>query len=165
MLKGGILKNDEERVDASDIHENVLTRVNEALAQTSKCGTCENTYLRQMLPAPVTAISVAIAESLDRHFKPQATDVTQRENLQDMEQRMQSGVLQLGYQQDRLEAYFRDESIRISGVGEMPDENVEEKVIKIFSDCGEDISVLHRTGQKRNHRNRQIIVKFVSSEK
>lgn len=100
MLKGGILKNDEERVDTSDIHENVVTRVNEA--QASKCGTCENTYLRQMLPAPVTAISVAIAESLDRHFKPQATDVTQRDNLQDMEQR--SGVLQLGYQQDRLEA-------------------------------------------------------------
>lgn len=58
MLKGGILKNDEERVDTSDIHENVVTRVNEA--QASKCGTCENTYLRQMLPAPVTAISVAI---------------------------------------------------------------------------------------------------------
>lgn len=164
MLKGGILKNEEERVDASDIHENVLTRVNEALEQASKCGTCENTYLRQMLPALVTAISVVIAESLDRHFKPQATDVTQRDNLQDMEQPMKSGVLQLGYQQDRLEAYFRDESIRIS-VDEMPDENVDEKVIKIFSDCGEDISVLHRTGQKRNHRNRHIIVKFVSSEK
>lgn len=55
----------------------------------------------------------------------------------------------------RLEVYFRRQSIRISGMAGFPDEDIKERDVKIFADCGvevkpEDISEVHRTGQKRN---------------
>ncbi|XP_071086617.1 uncharacterized protein [Haliotis cracherodii] len=74
---------------------------------------------------------------------------------------------ELNKRTDDLEQYSRRNSIRISGVEETRDENVEDVVMDVLKDVHPSINVsnidrCHRVGKKNSGTKRQIIVKFVS---
>ena len=75
----------------------------------------------------------------------------------------------LKYELDRQEQYSRRETIRVTGVPETADEDVEESLMKVLTDIGCEvnkghISVIHRSGKKLqgSGKPRPILVKFVS---
>ncbi|KAK7464565.1 hypothetical protein BaRGS_00037875, partial [Batillaria attramentaria] len=139
-------------VITSDIHETILTRVNEALKETTMedVSAGENAFLRQVVPALVTAVSVAVGEAIDRVFRQREKDLPTDQKLQTTLERVHGG--------DGAE------------VTDDAGEDVEAKVLKIFQDCGanikpDDISVVHRTGQRKRRGGRSILVRFVSRKK
>ncbi|KAK7458966.1 hypothetical protein BaRGS_00039022, partial [Batillaria attramentaria] len=126
-------------------------------------------------------------EAIDRVFRQREKDLPTDQKLQTTLERVQSNVLWMKYNADANEQYSRRETIRIFGVpeskatisdsggdgAEVTDdagEDVEAKVLKIFQDCGanikpDDISVVHRTGQRKRRGGRSILVRFVSRKK
>ena len=68
---------------------------------------------------------------------------------------------------ERNEMYSRRESVRITGVEEKREEDVEEIVIGIGRKVGveierRDIAAAHRVGSRKDGKERQIIAKFVN---
>ncbi|KAL8603155.1 hypothetical protein ACOMHN_059327 [Nucella lapillus] len=87
--------------------------------------------------------------------------------LKVISEKTQTSYLLLRYEQDHLEMYQCRETIRIVGLTEDEDENVEETFIKICVSAGvqvkpEDISVIHLTGSKRSQAARLVLLKFTS---
>ena len=91
---------------------------------------------------------------------------------------MQRQSLLLRYEQDRLEQYSRQESVRVAGIPGDNDETPEQlsqKLLDVLKECepsvtAEDISVLHRAGPfnlrggSRNPK-RPVLCKFISRSK
>ncbi|KAK7476666.1 hypothetical protein BaRGS_00032064 [Batillaria attramentaria] len=160
-------------LDTSEIHERILSRVNNTLANTNMNVGTEggSILLQQIVPALVTAVSVAVGEATDRHFKWRQ-ETTDAQNLQLQQQllgQLQKNCLLLRYENDRLEQYTRRKTIRIVGMKEEEGENIDKKVLKAFADAGADvsaadISACHRTG-KRPAGKRPVLVKFVNRKK
>lgn len=158
-------------VDVASIHETVMLRVNETLSSyKSKEGDSDSPLIRQLIPALATAISVAVGEimagvlrDLDgRYSQPSPTCYN----------RLMATVTRLTYENDRLQQYTRRESVRVFGIKQEESETadqVEEKVLEVFTKVGadiklEDMAVVHRVG-KLQHGSRPVLVKFVSRRK
>lgn len=99
--------------------------------------------------------------------------VIQDERDQALAKAERSNLL-LRYEIDRLEQYQRRETVKITGIEEKEDENIEHVVTKLFNDIGadietEDISAVHRNGSKAKigvaKKPRPILVKFTSRKK
>ncbi|KAK7499245.1 hypothetical protein BaRGS_00009505 [Batillaria attramentaria] len=177
-------------VDTNGIHETILTRVNKALTQSTMADTNEgeNKFLRQVVPALVTAVSVAVSEAINHIFRQREKDMPDQHRLQCTMDKLQSNMLRLKYENDALQQYSRRETVRIFGIpeqatgtrgdgdeddadaaggGDVQQENLQTKVLSIFRDCGadikpEDISVVHRTGRRSRGGGRPVLVRFVS---
>lgn len=181
----------EPAVSTSDIHECILTRVNEALRGTRITGASDgdSNLLQQIVPAIVTAVAVAVAEAIDRFFRQREKEVMplQMQQIDSTLAGLQKNILLLKYENDSNEQYSRRETVRIFGIpesgatreegGEMAEADpggrevdLESKILKVFADSGttirpEDISTIHRTGQRRRGGNRPVLVRFVSRKK
>jgi hypothetical protein len=82
--------------------------------------------------------------------------------------RLRANTLSLKYENDRLEQYTRRESVRIVGLKEDKEEDIEQKVLELFKATGvnveaSDLAVVHRTGRKGKHRH--VLARFVSRRK
>lgn len=179
----------ESPISTSDIHECILTRVNEALRGTKVAsGDGEGGLLQQIVPALVTAVSVAVTEAIDRVFRKREREEKPRQELNATVEQLKRNVLILKYQTDHNEQYSRRETVRIFGISESgrtqgghgegsgeemnarEEEELEGKVLKLFKDSGaniqpQDISVLHRTGKRKGGDGRPVLVRFVSRKK
>ena len=73
----------------------------------------------------------------------------------------------LKYQSDTLEQYQRRETIKVTRLSEDKEENLLKKVTELCTAYGvdikaEDISVVHRSGQKKRGKSRPAVMKFIS---
>ena len=154
-------------LDISSIHEAILTRVNEALSIFKPVEGADVDPIMKAVPVIATAVSVAVGEVMKGMVKMMEDSLLHVSSPR--EERLFAAVRNLTYENDRLQQYSRRESVKIVGIpnnqGETIDQ-VEEKVLKVFSDAGAsvqraDIAVAHRAGRERNG-SRPILVKFVS---
>lgn len=103
----------------------------------------------------ISRVSASIIQNVYQHFEDKM------EQLQQDKQLLEEKI-------DRLEQYSRRNNVRLFGIQEMDNENVEEKVISIFKSKlninirAEDIDRMHRTGKKVANQHRPIIIKFIS---
>ena len=178
----------EPAVSTSDIHECILTRVNEALRGTrvTVAGDGDSNLLQQIVPTIVTAVSLTVAEAIGRIFRQREKEVMplQMQQIDSTLEGLQKNILLLKYENDSNEQYSRRETVRIFGIpeggaareegGEMaeadPGGREADLEPKVFADSGatirpEDISTIHRTGQRRRGGNRPVFVRFVSRKK
>lgn len=49
------------RTTGSEVHVCIATRVNDTFAASCKCNSCDNTFLRQMIPTLGTSVSIVAA--------------------------------------------------------------------------------------------------------
>ncbi|KAK7504040.1 hypothetical protein BaRGS_00004772 [Batillaria attramentaria] len=164
----------------TDIHECIITRVNEALSGSilKDVTAGENLLLKQTVPALINAVSVAVGEAIDRHFRLAARQAPAPHQIQAAFEALQSNVLSLRYETDANEQHSRRETVRVFGVPEnvptnaadqggddaraAEEKDLETKVLKIFQESG--ANVMHRTGKKREG-GRPVLVRFVSRKK
>nr|KAG5689649.1 hypothetical protein BaRGS_029888 [Batillaria attramentaria] len=163
-------------INIEQIKETILTRINQAITDTSGNSATSGSdssgqsFVREVVPAIVTTVAVAVGEVLRSVF----AKLTMVKDNAVVAQRLQRNLILARYRADSLEQYGRREIVRIVGMKEEEEEDVEGKVLKIFKDAGaevdsSDISVVHRTGPKsstaRGRGPRPILVKFVSRRK
>lgn len=155
------------RVDTTSIHETILTRVNQAVAMAnlSGGGEAETMLVRVVVPALVTAVSVAVSEAMSHMFKERDREIPDLSHLHHTIERLQANGLRQKYECDALQQYSRRETVRIFGIPEQasrgggeetegegeqdqqgatggrgaPEEDLEAKVLGVFKDCGADI--------------------------
>lgn len=162
-------------IDVSEIHETILTRVNEALKSTTSGSPSEEytSFVKHIIPAIVTSVALAVGQVVKGHLDKFATEDTERRrNVESRDsERVRCKLLQLKYENDRLEQYTRRENVRFVGVeegsGEQP-EDLERKIITVCKDAGvevtpEDFAAVHRVGKRGEKR--QVIARFVSRKK
>jgi len=174
-------------VDLESIQATILARVNQTLSANSTSygsvggsagggvGSPTSTtdtskmFLDQILPAIVTSVAIAVEQVLMTALKKHRAA---EERVADEEvRRLQRRMVLLKFENDRLEQYSRRETLRIVGLQEEKGENVEQKVIDLFTATGadvttNDISVVHRTGGGRQRGGpRHILVRFISRRK
>jgi hypothetical protein len=154
-----------------DLEDFVLTKINSTKGgPTKNKNSNKSDTNNDVIAAKVAELLVPLlAKQLDVMLKKtlrSIATVLEEESAAAL-QNLQRTNLQLRFQLDKQEQYSRRESIRIQGIKEEEEEEVEEKVFKMFSDMGcdlkkEDVSAVHRTGKKKRDQDRHILVKFVS---
>ena len=167
----------EQEIDTQELHTCILTRVNQVLGQSNMSNQeGQNLFMQQIIPALVTAVSLAVGETLERIFK-QRSIITQDDYCKQqvgLATKLQANCLQLRYRNDQLEKYARRESVRVFGISEPDKENpddLEERVLQVYRGCGvnvqaSDISTMHRLGGRGRGRGpRAVLVKFISRRK
>ena len=171
--------------DRESLESALLTRINQALTKTG-CGNVANAadsgsdnnpsddravFIKQVLPAMVTAAAATLGEVVEKMLQNHAAAMTrQQSRSQSAEVNKVKSALLLRYQNDRLEQYTRKESVRIVGLKEDKDEDVEKKVLDVFQAAGadikaDDITAVHRTGRGGMGQNRHVLVRFLSRKK
>nr|KAG5693352.1 hypothetical protein BaRGS_017645 [Batillaria attramentaria] len=163
-------------VNVEAIQLDILSRVNSAIAASSSGSSSGNggdtsvqaeqsTFVQQVVPAIVASVAMAVGEVLKSLLKQTRPA---NDGVSDVTRKLQQNVFLMRYENDRMEQYSRRETIRIVGVKEEEEEDVEKKVLEIFKETGaevspDDISVCHRIGKGK--RGRPILAKFVSRKK
>ncbi|KAK7457979.1 hypothetical protein BaRGS_00039151, partial [Batillaria attramentaria] len=163
-------------VNVEAIQLDILSRVNSAIAVSSSGSSSGNggdtsvqaeqsTFVQQVVPAIVASVAMAVGEVLKSLLKQTRSA---NDGVSDVTRKLQQNVFLMRYENDRMEQYSRRETIRIVGVKEEEEEDVEKKVLEIFKETGaevspDDISVCHRIGKGK--RGRPILAKFVSRKK
>ncbi|XP_067660323.1 uncharacterized protein [Haliotis asinina] len=84
-----------------------------------------------------------------------------------LREKLEKTTEELYMKYDELEQHSRRNSIRIIGVHESEDEDIQKATLDVFKKINKDISIsdidrCHRVGKRVQGRSRQIIVKFVS---
>ena len=163
-----------DSINTADIHEIVVTRVNETLtAYKNAQGEFDSPVIKQLVPALATAVAVAVSEAMKGVMRTMASHghgTSARSTA--TENRLFAAVTSLTYENDRLQQYSRRESVRIFGIRQAEGETaeqVEQKALGVFKEAGadvkeEDIAAVHRVG-KVGRGLRPILVKFVSRRK
>lgn len=161
-------------IDASSLHENIISRVTDALSIFKPAEGQSDDPILKLIPALATAISVAVGEVMKGVVKEVeervAAAVSTAPSVR--EERLFAAVRHLTYENDKLQQYSRRESVRVFGVSQSDSESAEEverKVTHVFKEAGvevkpDDIAAVHRVG-KGNKGPRPILVKFVSRRK
>ncbi|KAK7501735.1 hypothetical protein BaRGS_00007166 [Batillaria attramentaria] len=159
--------------DVAAIHETVLSRVNDTLSGfkgKDKSGDFDNPLIRQLIPALATAVSVAVGEVMRGIVRDLDERFSQPERVTN--DKLLASVTRLTYENDLLQQYTRRESVRVYGIKQDEDETeeqVERKVMDIFTKCGVDVKLddtaaIHRVGKLKNG-SRPVLVKFMSRRK
>ena len=163
-----------DSINTADIHEIVVTRVNETLTAYKKAqGEFDSPVIKQLVPALATAVAVAVSEAMKGVMRTMASHghgTSARSTA--TENRLFAAVTSLTYENDRLQQYSRRESVRIFGIRQAEGETaeqVEQKALGVFKEARadvkeEDIAAVHRVG-KVGRGLRPILVKFVSRRK
>ena len=164
-------------INTADIHEIVVTRVNETLtAYKNAQGEADSPVIKQLVPALATAAAVAVSEAMKGVMKTMASLHSHGTSAMSTatENRLLAAVtsLTVTYENDRLQQYSRRESVRIFGIRQAERETaeqVEQKALGVFKEAGADvkeegIAAVHRVG-KVGRGLRPILVKFVSRRK
>ena len=163
-----------DSINMADIHEIVVTRVNETLtAYRNAQGEFDSPVIKQLVPALATAVAVAVSEAMKGVMRTMASHghgTSARSTA--TENRLFAAVTSLTYENDRLQQYGRRESVLILGIRQAEGETaeqVEQKALGVFKEAGadvkeEDIAAVHRVG-KVGRGLRPILVKFVSRRK
>lgn len=162
-------------VDIESIQSTILARINQALkvsgvnkdAADGSSPDALNTahFMQQVLPVIVTSVALAVGEYMSKVLERRKDDAPSHHHIK----ALQRNVLLLKYENDRQEQYSRQETMRIMGLKEEQGEDVEKKVLEVFKEVGasvtsEDISVVHRTGQRKKGA-RHVLVRFISRKK
>ena len=126
-----------------------------------------------LLPQLTTAIDEIVERRVSRVLE-RVSNLIEKE-LNAAFDKVERNSLLLKYELDRQEQYSRRETVKITGLPEEEGEDIEDKVLKLCTKMGcevkrEDISAVHRSGQKqvgenaggRHRTNRPVLVKFVS---
>jgi hypothetical protein len=158
----------------SELEENVLSRLNSnkggPVKNKKKSGTKSDVNDDDVLAAKVAEhLLPLLAKQMEIMMKKTVESAVCAivDEVKATTERLQQTCLQLRYQLDRQEQYSRRETIRICGLPEKIEEDVEKEILRVFSDAGctvsrEEISTAHRNGQKQEGKCRPILVKFVS---
>ena len=113
-------------------------------------------------------------KSLESHVKDAFAKLLEKINdMADMRTELkdclEAQTLKQKYDLDKLEQRTRRENVRISGIKEEEWKDLADKVVKIASDIGieitTDISTVHRMGQFKLGSTRPVICWFVASHK
>ena len=163
-----------DSINTADIHEIVVTRVNETLTAYKKAqGEFDSPVIKQLVPALATAVAVAVSEAMKGVMRTTASHGHGTSAMSTAtENSLFASVTSLTYENDRLQQYSRRESVRIFGIRQAEGETaeqVEQKALGVFREAGadvkeEDIAAVHRVG-KVGRGLRPILVKFVSRRK
>ncbi|KAL8619926.1 hypothetical protein ACOMHN_015209 [Nucella lapillus] len=162
-------------VDIESIQSTILTRINQALpVSSSDSGPSVDSaskamstrqFMQQVLPVIVTSVALAVGEIISKVLEKKKDSTPSQEHIK----KLQRNVLLLKYENDRQEQYSRQETVRIVGLKEQDGEDEEKKVLDLYKEeevpvVAEDISVVHRTGQKKKGAC-HVLVCFVSRKK
>ena len=146
-----------DSINTANIHEIVVTRVNETLtAYRNAQGEFDSPVIKQLVPALATAVAVAVSEAMKGVMRTMASHghgTSARSTA--TENRLFAAVTCLTYENDRLQQYSRRESVRIFGIRQAEGETaeqVEQKALGVFKEAGaevkeEDIAAVHRVGK------------------
>ena len=145
-----------DSINTADIHEIVVTRVNETLTAYKNAREFDSPVLKQLVPALATAVAVAVSEAMKGVMRTMAShghETSARSTA--TENRLLAAVTSLTYENDRLQQYSRRESVRIFGIRQAEGETaeqVEQKALGVVKEAGadvkeEDIAAVHRVGK------------------
>ena len=103
-----------DNINTADIHEIVVTRVNETLtAYKNAQGEFDSPVIKQLVPALATAVAVAVSEAMKGVMRTMASHghgTSARSTATG--NRLLAAVTSLTYENDRLQQYSRRESVR-----------------------------------------------------
>ena len=165
-------------VDALDIKETLLQRVNDAMSDfksdAAKMPDLKgmDKFMSTLLPPLVTALATSVAVAVGEVLAKAVRQIDTHQSERKCDTRVLANLRVLTYENDRLHQYSRRENVRIFGVPVDPSETAEtteKKTLAVLLDTGvdidkEDISACHRLG-KTSNGTRPIIVRFVSRRK
>ena len=163
-----------DSINTADIHEIVVTRVNETLtAYKNAQGEFDSPVIKQLVPALATAVAVAVSEAMKGVMRTMASHghgTSARSTATG--NRLLAAVTSLTYENDRLQQYSRRESVRIFGIRQADGETaeqVEQKALGVFKEAGADvkevdIAAVYRVGRV-GRGPRPVLMKFVSRRK
>ncbi|KAL8614408.1 hypothetical protein ACOMHN_007746 [Nucella lapillus] len=147
----------EEVFSTSDIHELVISRVQETLKAFNQ--EVSEASVKQLMPFLTAALTTEAMKEITKTMKETLYMHLQQAKATSSERRPLLAVTTLTYENDRLQQYSRRESI----------EGVEKKAIEVFTAVGanvkpEDLAAVHRAGID-NKGFKPILVEFVSRRK
>ena len=107
-----------DSINTADIHEIVVTRVNETLtAYKNAQGESDSPVIKQLVPALATAVAVAVSEAMKGVMRTMASHGHGTSAMSTAtENRLFAAVTSLTYENDSLQQYSRRESVRIFGI-------------------------------------------------
>ena len=172
-----------ESIDIQQVIAQAVSTANSELQKLKNDGvktrnkSDDNDMLPDNMTAHITIIITAVLTAVNASL-PALVSASQNVNYEQkisvLKNKFQDKILDAKYNNDRLEQYGRRETIRISGVPEIENEDndtsitrglVIETIKKIDVDVSNDmISAAHRIGKRNSNYARQIICKFVSRQ-
>ena len=161
-------------VDPTEVKERVMQRVNEALievrSQTSHATGISADLIAEIVTPLVTAITSSMCDVLHKAVNElrDRDEERSRKKSSDADTALMAKLRVLTYKNDSLEQYSRRENVRIHGLEETAERevNLEKRVLGLLQKAGtqlteKDIAACHRTGKPRNG-SRPVLVRFVS---
>ena len=153
---------------SSEMSDSILNGVN---AGTSRRTSNETQSLAAqvaelLIPKLTASVEKVVKDTMTKTFE-EMISIVEEEHTR-MAERMEQQCLMLRYECDRQEQYSRRETVKISGLPEEDNEDVEKKVMDLCRAVGsemepKDISVMHRNGPKRRDgAPRPVLVRFTS---
>lgn len=155
---------------SDDVQDGVLASLNPKSSSKTKKGSndCDAIAAKvaEILLPLLTSQIERIVHKCIQSTVTAVTSVFEEENNKTLAKLEQTNFM-LRYEVDKLEQYSRRETVKITGLPESDDENVDEKVLALCSalSCDikiNDISVAHRNGKKVRGKPRPVLVKFTS---
>ena len=170
------------RLDKSELEERMLYNMNHCMREVQTYevdgkGTSVgvNDFLHKVVPEIMSTMIRACAEQIDKTMTRwmQKMEEKKEQEIVVLGDQFQAQVMRLKYENDANEQYSRRESIKIFGIKEEKDEDVEKKAMDVFADAGvevkpEDFQAIHRNGPPKKPGDtsyRPIMVTFVSRRK
>ena len=166
-----------DSINTADIHEIVVTRVNETLTAYKNArgwgGGGDSPVIKQLVPALATAVAVAVSEAMKGMMRTMTSHGHGTSAMSTAtENRLLATVTSLTYENDRLQQYSRRESVRNFGIRQAEGktaEQVEQRALSVFKEAGADvkdldIAAVYLVG-KVGRGPRPVLVKFVSRRK
>lgn len=125
----------------------------------------DQNFTKVIAEAVAKSISETIVKTLEERFKKQQEEI---EFLKSKVALLEAQNKENEQKNDALEQYTRRNSLRVFGINEQNNENLEAKMIEVFKTHlkidikNEYIDRIHRVGRYVNGKMRAVIIKFVS---
>ena len=169
------------RMDRDGLQEKMMSNMNSCFKdfQTYEVegrGTSVNVnvFLQKVVPEIMKSMIQTCADHIDKTMNKWMERIEQKKSqeVSVLGEQFQAQVLRLKYENDANQQYSRRESVKIFGIKEEREEDVNKKAMDVLKDAGvevvpEDFQAIHRNGPPRRSGDgpRPIMVKFVSRKK
>lgn len=145
------------RDQIEDINQIVKTAANNLMS--------DENFIKLIAETVAKTVTATVLQAIEQKFDEQKKEL---DSLKDKVKSLEAQKNENEQKIDKLEQYTRRNSLRVFGIKESMNENLEDKVLQFFKNqLNEDIKMeqvdrMHRVGKFKNGGTRAIIIKFVS---